>query len=337
MYKTYDTAYPLYISEKLENEFNKSADFSKLDKLEGFIALGMCRYTLVGRVFRAMLLFNTAENREKAGLILEGRGVDMREVAVSRPVKLKNPMPLFSDYRNSPTFRQDLHKKLKLYNDKIFLDYDDLAKICESVANALSKNQLSLHGLYNLDELPLPNVSLIIGSKTFNFAVNRQEKTIMMEKYLYNDKLVRVVIEPQIVSDHEVKNQVKVIYQAPTILMDDKKYSDNIDMFLAVNYFIKNIPSSYQVSTKKVASTIETGKGHNKRYKEVIHLEKSYTFENLKKMSRTHLKHVFSCLCWGVRGHYRHMKSGKVIFIQPFKKGKERNNMSALREKEYQL
>ena len=30
------------------------------------------------------------------------------------------------------------------------------------------------------------------------------------------------------------------------------------------------------------------------------------------------------CPCWEVRGHYRHLKSGKVIFIRPFKKGKER-------------
>ncbi len=30
------------------------------------------------------------------------------------------------------------------------------------------------------------------------------------------------------------------------------------------------------------------------------------------------------CTCWGVRGHQRHYKNGKVVYIQPYKKGKER-------------
>ena len=25
--------------------------------------------------------------------------------------------------------------------------------------------------------------------------------------------------------------------------------------------------------------------------------------------------------CWSVRGHYRHYKSGKVVYIKPFEKG----------------
>lgn len=33
-----------------------------------------------------------------------------------------------------------------------------------------------------------------------------------------------------------------------------------------------------------------------------------------------------NCPCWSVRGHYRHYKSGKVIFIENYKKGKEREN-----------
>lgn len=36
--------------------------------------------------------------------------------------------------------------------------------------------------------------------------------------------------------------------------------------------------------------------------------------------------HKINCPCWSVRGHYRHYKSGKVIFIQNYKKGKERDS-----------
>lgn len=36
--------------------------------------------------------------------------------------------------------------------------------------------------------------------------------------------------------------------------------------------------------------------------------------------------HKINCPCWSARGHYRHYKSGKVIFVENYKKGKEREN-----------
>ena len=135
-----------------------------------------------------------------------------------------------------------------------------------------------------------------------------------------------------------VETKIGVKFIAPIMAdKDDLDYHSFLTIFLAVNYFIKHIPSSYQETKKKVAETIEVGKGHNKRYKQVVHLEREYNFDNLKKITKTHLRHIFTCLCWGVRGHLRHYKNGKTIFIQPFKKGKERNNMEAFSGKEYRL
>lgn len=337
MYKLYDKAYPLYLGDKIRDQFNKSQDFKKIDDLKGFIALAMCNYNLMGRHFGQMLLFDTAEHREQAGLVLQGRGIDMREVAVSEAIKLKNPMPVFDDYRHDPHFRKEVVSHVKTYNDKIVLTPEQLNKICFSVADALGKNQIALHSFYNLSELALPSVSIVIGNYTYNFATNAKDGEITFEKYLYIDKLFRVILQPKIIDDKLVETRVKVAYQAPTIVSSDKKYSDNIEMFLAINYFIKNIPSSYQETKNKVAETIQVGKGNNRKYKQVVHLERTFNFQNLDKMSKTHIKHIFTCLCWGVRGHFRHLKSGKVIFIQPFKKGKERANMEAFKEKEYTL
>lgn len=36
--------------------------------------------------------------------------------------------------------------------------------------------------------------------------------------------------------------------------------------------------------------------------------------------------HKINCPCWSVRGHYRHYKSGKVIFVKEYTKGKDREN-----------
>ena len=38
-------------------------------------------------------------------------------------------------------------------------------------------------------------------------------------------------------------------------------------------------------------------------------------------------KNKINCPCWSVRGHYRHYKSGKVVFIKNYEKGKEKGKV----------
>lgn len=42
-----------------------------------------------------------------------------------------------------------------------------------------------------------------------------------------------------------------------------------------------------------------------------------------------------TCPVWEVRGHMRHYKSGKAVYIAPYRKGKERGSASAVSGKEY--
>ena len=46
--------------------------------------------------------------------------------------------------------------------------------------------------------------------------------------------------------------------------------------------------------------------------------------------------HKINCPCWSVRGHYRHYKSGKVVFVKNYKKGKQRE-VKEPKGKEYVL
>ncbi len=57
----------------------------------------------------------------------------------------------------------------------------------------------------------------------------------------------------------------------------------------------------------------------------------------VRKYSRhiNHCKHVYTCEHWEVRGHYRHYKSGKVVYVKPFEKGKNRD--TELKDKVYRL
>lgn len=55
----------------------------------------------------------------------------------------------------------------------------------------------------------------------------------------------------------------------------------------------------------------------------------------LRQNSQGHRK--ITCPCWGVAGHMRTYKSGKQVWIRPYRKGKQRNNPKAYVPKEYQL
>lgn len=333
----YDKVYPLYLAEGMREKMIEGL-FPIFEELDGFIAFGTCDFNFMGRHYGNYVAFANPIYREAGGIKLANHGFDMRDVAIAEPIKLRNPMPIYKEYRDSEDFGKYIHAKLKTYNDKVILSSEELIKIITSVQEALETNKIAIYELYNLNELPLPNVSVVLGRKTFNFATNKETKTITFENYLLNNMLYRVALRPKIDDEgNMVDTAVDVKFISPVLHHKDLPYNEYANIFLAINYYIKHIPASYTENKKKVEETIAVGKGNNKKYKRVVHLERSFTFEKLDKMSKTHIKHIFSCLCWGVRGHVRHYKSGKVVFIQPFKKGKERNNMSVCSEKEYRL
>lgn len=48
--------------------------------------------------------------------------------------------------------------------------------------------------------------------------------------------------------------------------------------------------------------------------------------------------HEITCPCWGVAGHWRtYKKTGKRVWIGPYRKGKKRNDPDAYESKEYQI
>lgn len=51
----------------------------------------------------------------------------------------------------------------------------------------------------------------------------------------------------------------------------------------------------------------------------------------------TKVRREMSCPCWGVIGHWRNYKSGKRVWISPYRKGKERHNPDAYSSKEYKM
>ncbi|MCI8378594.1 MAG: hypothetical protein HFH72_08765 [Lachnospiraceae bacterium] len=113
----------------------------------------------------------------------------------------------------------------------------------------------------------------------------------------------------------------------------DKKYTDIgyviVEQVIKVMLYIMTTPREKVTKPKFPKEETERKEIRSKTRKEnkVYLLDEivEYINENGLTISQNGT-HKINCPCWSVRGHYRHYKSGKVIFVENYKKGKEREN-----------
>lgn len=74
--------------------------------------------------------------------------------------------------------------------------------------------------------------------------------------------------------------------------------------------------------TIKEAKKIKSNSKHRKSNKKYEKKEIYLINELIEYVSHSNRHHVITCEAWTVRGHYRHYKNGKVVFIQSYNKGK---------------
>ena len=103
--------------------------------------------------------------------------------------------------------------------------------------------------------------------------------------------------------------------------------------YLAIQRALKHRPTVFYTSTGRKQMC-----GNSGEYIPKKHVERSVRMirvddEELRRYAAP-IRHM-NCPCWGVIGHMRHYKSGKEVWIKPYRKGKERNNPTAYQAKEY--
>ena len=111
---------------------------------------------------------------------------------------------------------------------------------------------------------------------------------------------------------------------------------DYIDLLM----IFMNKPELMTLRTKSVAVEYEEGKKvkhrkNNKRNKVKIVKYIDINSEDVDRLLE-HSKREITCPAWGVVGHYRTYKSGKKIWIAPYKKGKYRDNPDMYKPKDYE-
>jgi len=120
--------------------------------------------------------------------------------------------------------------------------------------------------------------------------------------------------------------------------LEDLKYKKIMKVLLLfdfVNYVVYKAMNqeTILIEETKRKYTNSSGKRNSASKKDVVY---SLT-DCIRKYAKhiNHCKHVFTCEHWEVRGHYRHYKSGKVVYVEPFEKGK--NKDTKLKDKIYTL
>lgn len=92
--------------------------------------------------------------------------------------------------------------------------------------------------------------------------------------------------------------------------------------------YIMNTPRNRIAKPSKRAKPENNNKSESQRDNKIYLLDDVVEYVNvngLSNLSRT--THIINCPCWSVRGHYRHYKNGKVIFVKNYEKGKEKGKV----------
>lgn len=111
------------------------------------------------------------------------------------------------------------------------------------------------------------------------------------------------------------------------------------NFWVGVQYELNNRPEEIRIIEQRgpITPQLETEIHNEKRVvlvKQVIPVDEE---GNEIKYSVAHSGRQYTVPVWGVRGHPRRLKDGRVTYVRPYPKGKERNNPEALAQKEYKF
>lgn len=360
-----DEVYPLYMSLSYDKFINNHFLAQKIKESEDFVGLldmeGQRDPTSAWWKEKGVnfaILFATRDSAIKMGDYFESVNLGNYTFVPQPfiPIKLKHDTPVYSDYCNLPEFKQWMANKKSERNDIVVLGQDSYDKVMNSIDELIEDKKILMSDLANKDLIPLPSMTLKLATwlgvgtdYIINYGFNKVENTLTMESMNGNgDKIWKIRFKIFDIFDNEQKIEfsTEIIYRSSSKFENDLFESPGEDdntfithhfwMYFYLNYFIRMLPAACKKNVDKVVETYTTGKGIHKKTKNRVVLKTTYNID-LTHYSLKHIRHEFKCLCWGVRGHYRHLANGTVVFVKPHRKGKERNNYAAFAEKEYKI
>ena len=230
--------------------------------------------------------------------------------------------------------------------DKIILNEGDMKKVNKYVQE--NKNKLEL-------QLPMMEGVLIVNqyvdtkikgidfkgetSQAIHFLFSEDSRTLTIaaydkivgvnEDYDFNTKVNITANEDGTYKTEIVDTTIKNISMSEV----EKAMLLSVTVILDVLFYMSNYKSNEVIEiTEERSVRKKSGKGKKAKNRIVKITTKKYVFD--KKYVPSGAKRVKRVFSWSVRGHWRHYKSGKTVWINPYTKG---NKDAEKIEKEYRL
>lgn len=110
--------------------------------------------------------------------------------------------------------------------------------------------------------------------------------------------------------------------------------------FLLANRLLREYPEFLSSRKETLTITRQSGKSNKGKKKNakrnVVKIERTiYELREGAVISDTTGKIEYTCPCWTVRGHWRHLRDGRKVWVRPYRKGKDRLCDDALIAKDY--
>ena len=192
----------------------------------------------------------------------------------------------------------------------------------------------------DMDCIPLKRFAVVIQSDgkkgyvaRYTATSNRLSYIVELTDDVLNDIRGEFEVERSV---NPLTHEARLNYRLISKIREDSplldKYRDTemttldaiFQVFLAINSFILNYRDETMDVEERVCEKPSEQKHGKHSHRSAVRLFKTYTLKKGWKTKANRKKAEIHCLAWGVRGHWRHYKSGKVVFIAPFVKGKER-------------
>lgn len=185
-------------------------------------------------------------------------------------------------------------------------------------------HKIGFADIYYYDKISDTEMSIMIDSEDPEFAKRISYRVRCSEAFdsVKNEPYLNV----KLIEDSISKEDKEWIVEKSA---NDNFYGWPLFSFFVINTFLlhyKDVSMDIQERICKPSTDDYNNRASsNKSDRSRVNLFKSYTLKKDWVVSTERRKQEYHCLAWGVRGHERHLRDGRTIFVNPYIKGKERS------------
>lgn len=231
--------------------------------------------------------------------------------------------------------------------DVVYMDVEKFSELRAKFRELWFNEPLKLNAFISANQFSLNDFNFIIlgeNGNNFNIDVHNsiEKKTLHFDDkpFGYHGTVKNMHVITDIYSKHngDLQQDIVVDYKSKRhkqLLWDATKNQkrtpgdwicDLAIVFYAFNLVLMNLPKKVKEKTEKATRTETAKKNGRTIYKSVVYLRHTYQLVDGFKITKSEMHHIITCPAWGVRGHARHYKSGRIVYVKPYIKGKCRND-----------